>query len=73
MTAVQIKALSDSQVKGLSAQVANMTKTQVGGLESVDFAIIGSGLFNSEQVSALSAIQKKAYLDAGGTIGVTSK
>jgi hypothetical protein len=46
-----------------------MTKTQVAGLETVDFAIIGSGLFNSEQVSALSATQKKAYLDAGGTIG----
>ena len=73
MSAVQIRALTDGQVKALSAQIANLSRTQVAGLETRDFAAIGATLFNADQVGAMTRVQQTAYWAAGGLIGLASQ
>ncbi len=68
----QIKALTDEQVGALSVHVGQMSSGQMAGFETGDFAILGAGLFNTEQVDAMSRAQKVAYWAAGGSIGVVA-
>ncbi|MEO5350635.1 MAG: hypothetical protein H7836_13460 [Magnetococcus sp. YQC-3] len=72
MSSRQIKALTEEQVGALSAHIGQMSNGQMAGFETGDFAILGAGLFNTEQVDAMSRAQKVAYLAAGGTTGVVA-